>query len=303
MWTGRARLAQALVVLGIALGAPAVHGYVRSTSPKSGVPFTWLVSCLVVQPDSRGSQDLTIDQINTTLARAVSNWTSRTTDCSYLRLSMVPANGPLETVADGQPSLVFRDKVWARPGGMPHDPNAIGLTTVFHVSTPGLPGDATILDTDIELNGVNWTFVIEPTVAQARSGTFGLADLENTLTHELGHVQGLAHTCWDHITPTPPLNDRGQPIPDCNDPNLPDDIINTTMYPYSRMDGETSKRMLSDDDVRGICDVYTTTNNPPACFLSTTGGGCDVAAGHRPSWILALALVAAAIAVQRMRRA
>ena len=53
----------------------------------------------------------------------------------------------------------------------PHDPSAIGLTTVFFVDTPGKPGDGTILDADIELNGVNFTFTTDPANAQPAPGT------------------------------------------------------------------------------------------------------------------------------------
>ena len=125
-----------------------------------------------------------------------------------------------------------------------------------------------------------------------------LADLENTLTHELGHVQGLAHTCWDHITDTPPLDNLGNPIPDCNDPDLPASITDTTMYPYASMPGETSKRNLSADDVAGVCDVYQPLAGKLACYPEIDGGCSAAPASRRSRWPLgglalgALALVA-----------
>jgi hypothetical protein len=295
-----------VILLHLGFAAPA-SAYVRSTSATDGKPFVWLESCLAVKPDGRGSQDVPIDQINATLQRAVSNWTVHTNDCTYLRLSALPADGPQEVAADGQPVVVFRDQVWARPGGMPHDPAAIGLTTVFHIAAPGDPGDATILDADIELNGVNYTFTTDPVNATQRPSTFAVADLENTLTHELGHVQGLAHTCWDHITPNPPLDNNGNPIPDCNDPNLPDAILNTTMFPYATMPREISKRNLSMDDVAGICDVYPSTQPQNACFQHTTGGygnGCALVPGRArpPAPFALLVLVAGATWLVRRRR-
>jgi hypothetical protein len=257
------------------LSATGAGAYVRTTSDRSGVPVQWLQSCILVRPDSRGSQDVSIDQIESTLARSVTNWASRTLSCSYLRLQAAKAARVQEVGIDSQPSIVFRDKVWARPGSsVVRDPSIIALTTVFYVDTPGYVGDASILDADIELNGVNYTFTIDNAGATPRPNT-ELADLENTLTHELGHVQGLGHTCWDHIKEMPPRDHLGQPIPDCN-LTLPQSILETTMYPYPLMEGETSKRDLAQDDIDGICAVYPATDPVPACHQELNGG-CDLA--------------------------
>jgi uncharacterized protein (TIGR03382 family) len=189
---------------------------------------------------------------------------------------------------DGRPTVVFRDVRWSDARGEPRDPGIIALTTVFYVDTPGYLGDATILDADVELNGVNYTFTTDVTTAMPRLGT-EVADLENTLTHELGHVQGLGHTCWDHVRDTPPLDNRGQPIPDCRG-NLPQSILNTTMYPYPLMPGETSKRHLSQDDVNGVCDPYPLAGIPPPCQQEIDGGCAVTPHGAAGVWPLLLAL-------------
>ncbi len=291
--------ARLLTVLAALLSTTSASAYVRATSPKSGKPFVWLESCIVVQADGRGSQDLPIDVVDATLARAAANWSSLTDTCGDLRLTTTPARGMAEVAADGRPVVVFRDLAWQRPGGMPHDPSAIGLTTVFHVSTPGLPGDATILDTDIELNGVNFTFTTDPANAMPRLDTV-IADLENTLTHELGHVQGLAHTCWDHQSDTPPSDDQGMPAPDCDGP-LPQTVMDATMYPYALMPGEISKRSLTDDDERGVCNTYPNSQPQAACFQRVQNGGlgCGVAADRAP--VGGLLLVLALVQVLRSR--
>jgi hypothetical protein len=216
---------------------------------------------------------------------------------------MEPAHAVLDVAADGQNAVVFRHDQWARPGGMPHDPAAIGLTTVFFIDTPGRLGDASILDADIELNAVSFTFTTDPSSATARPGT-SIADLENTLTHELGHVQGLAHNCWDHVTATPPLDNLGNPILDCGS-TLPASITMATMFPYARS-GEISKRNLSSDDVQGVCEVYPPTGTPPACFLNVRSG-CAVAnggarpCGNLPQALPLLLLAIAALAIARGR--
>jgi hypothetical protein len=268
------------------------------------------VRCLLVTTDARGSKDIPLDVVDATLRRAVSNWTTRTDGCAYLLLASKPGTRVADVAIDGQPTVVFRNETWARPGAsMPHDPSAIGLTTVFYVDTPGLRGDATILDADVELNNVNYTFTTDPASAQPRSGTM-LADLENTMTHELGHVQGLAHTCWDHLTPEPPLDNLGNSIPDCNGV-VPQSILQTTMYPYALMPGETSKRHLSDDDVKGVCDVYPSPPPgapAPACFADVEGG-CGIARGRPGRWAATggplrtlPALIALAMLLWRRRR-
>ncbi len=264
-----ARLACIVAVLAGA-GAPA-RGYVRTTTEASGVPVQWNEQCVVVTIDRRGSKDISLDDIATTLQRSINNWRRRTDTCGGLTLSMQPATRVLDVAPDGLPAVIFRNDEWRRPGHPPHDPSAIGLTTVMYVATPGLPGDGTILDADIELNNVNYTFTTTPDTATPRPGT-ELADLENTLTHELGHVQGLAHTCWDHTTAEPPLDNNGQPIPDCASGTLPASITGTTMYPYATMPGETSKRTLSDDDVHGVCDVYAPLAGKLSCYSEIDGG-------------------------------
>ncbi len=301
----RARSVFAVALLWCALLARPAVAYVRTTTETSGVPVQWNEKCIVVTIDLRGSKDVPLPDIATTLARAVNNWTSRTGSCGGLLLASRPAYKVLDVDADGLPAVIFRNDAWQRPGHPPHDPAAIGLTTVMYVNTPGLPGDGTILDADIELNNVNYTFTTDPANAVARPDT-QIADLENTLTHELGHVQGLAHTCWDHLTPTPPLDSNGMPIPDCNDPMLPASITTTTMYPYATMPGETSKRTLSPDDVAGVCQVYQPLVGKLSCYPEIDGGACSAApSDRRARWPLApvtLAVGGGALALARRRR-
>ncbi|MCA1665159.1 MAG: hypothetical protein LC659_12975, partial [Myxococcales bacterium] len=140
-----------------------VAAYVRTTTETSGVPVQWNEKCVVVTIDERGSKDVSLPDLAATLARAVGNWTKRTGACGGLSLASRAAYKVLDVAADGLPAVVFRNEAWQRPGHAPHDPSAIGLTTVLYVNTPGQPGDGTILDADIELNNVNYTFSIDPT--------------------------------------------------------------------------------------------------------------------------------------------
>src|SRR5678815_858653 len=126
------------VALSLIFLAGSAAAYVRTTSDKSGVPVKWLERCITVRPDGAGSQDLSPEEIQGTLARAVDNWSSRTSSCGYLALSAGEASLGGRYGIDGRPTVVFRDQRWTDSRGVnPRDPRIIALTTVFYVDTPG----------------------------------------------------------------------------------------------------------------------------------------------------------------------
>jgi hypothetical protein len=279
-----------------------------STRTNSGTAVRWPTRCIVIAPDARGdisSDDIDANAIDATLARATENWNARMKGCSFMQLGVVPATRALEAVSDGRPALVFRSDVWGR-GDKMYDPSAIGVTTVWFADRPGDPADGQITDADIELNAVNYSFTNQPATAQARVGT-KVADLENTLTHELGHVMGLAHTCWDHKTDTPPPDETGAPAPDCNATNLPPKVTMATMFPYAD-ERAVNMRVVGDDDLKGVCDTYPMNDTPPACYaFIVESGGCampqprDAPAHTARNLAIALAVGAALLALKRRR--
>lgn len=277
-WQHRAgRVALSFIWLGAlsALASPAA-AYVRTRTP-SGTPVHWEMRCIVLSPDARGDQsgdDITNDDIESTLVAATSAWNDRIQTCGTLELGVNPPTQALAAVSDGRPALVFDSVTWGRDG-MAYDPSIIALTTVWYSDHPNDATDGEISDADIELDAVNFTFTTTPASATARPGT-EIADLQNTLTHELGHVMGLAHTCWDHTAgePTAPLDNNGNPAPDCYlAPDLPPAIMDATMYPYSTP-GSTAMRTVGDDDLAGVCDSYPDTAEPMACYGYIKNGGC-----------------------------
>ena len=106
---------------------------------------------------------------------------------------------------------------WPHPGVL----GEVALTTVTAVVETG-----EILDADIEINDDQNDF--------ATSGAPGFADLDSALTHEAGHVLGLAHS----------------------------DQADATMFWSAR---GTSLRSLEADDVAGICAIYPSAPVPAAC--------------------------------------
>ena len=265
----------ATVMLALVGFAGSVHAYVRTTSERSGRPLFWGVRCLPMQPDARGSQDLPLSTVQQSLAQAARNWSGHTNACSSLVVFGVPPAGVLDAQPDDQHLVTFRDHGWDDSA------NVVAKTVLWHLDVPGSVNDGLILDADIKLNGTQFTFITDAATA-ARVGT-DVADLEGTLTHELGHVMGLQHTCWDEVGPQP-VDDQGQPVPTCGGP-LPPSVTQATMYPYTVPPGSTAMRQVSDDDVRGICGPYPA-GSDAACF-NHLQGGCSMAttATSGPGWL------------------
>jgi hypothetical protein len=299
---------RALVAAAIALGVAAdASAYVRNRTP-DGIPVAWPGSCVFVTPDSGGTPDLPSEMVFATAKKALQNWMSADASCSYLQLQYdTPA--ALEAHLDGKNVIKFRTDKWCHPEdaqehNVCYSSVATGITTVFYIDKGAHEG--TLIDADIELNDINFTFVIEPSTTQARPGTV-VSDLENTLTHELGHVQGLDHTCNNGTSPPQEVDQNGMPPPSCDALNsLPaaerTTIVNATMFPVA-MAGETSKRMPTADDVAGICAGYPRAKDPMVCkpINLSDYGGCSMM-GRAPASLGILLVVLLALAALATRR-
>jgi hypothetical protein len=97
-----------------------------------------------------------------------------------------------------------------------HSPRAIAMTLMWHSRTTG-----EILDTDIELNLGAGTFA--DCVAGSCNGS--MVDLQNTITHEAGHVLGLGHST----------------------------DVDSTMAAQTVGAIDIQKRSLAPDDIAGYC--------------------------------------------------
>ena len=201
-----------------AVAAAPARAFVRSVTD-TGTPVFWQGNCAFIVPDSAVIPDLTPDAVIGTFNRVLANWQGPTVDagCGYLRIHLA-APATVDAHLDYQNVIKFRTDKWCRPAekGRPemcYAAQAAAITTVFYQTAPGHSNDGQIVDADIELNAINYTFANLPTSASPRPGT-QIADLENTLTHEIGHFQGLDHTCWDSDSiPKDPLDDAGNPVP------------------------------------------------------------------------------------------
>ncbi len=282
-------------------------GFVRTGPTGSGHYLYWESSCVQVTVDSAGTKEIPGDQEFAVIDAAIAEWTTKTAGCSYFSIQS-EGRAPVEVGTDMVNVIKFRDSAWCRPA-VGNDPArcyssaAAGITTAVYVDDANSPRDGAIVDADVEINGADFAIAI----GGATLGNHACKqDLANTLTHELGHLQGLEHTCTTPGDP-PRLDGDGQPVPACNSTDDPK-ITLATMYNYASCD-ETSKATLEPDDVAGICRTYPTAASPGACHaVGDTGGCCSVvprAPGTNPALPVALLPVAGlgAFVLTRRRRA
>jgi hypothetical protein len=157
-----------------------------------------------------------------------------------------------------------------------HGDGTIALTTTTFSFRSG-----TIYDADIEFNasphfdGSSFLFTTvdgPPCDESAPSPACAASDIQNTLTHEIGHVVGL-----DHV-----------------------DTVGSTMEPTAPT-GEISKRSLDRGTEAGFCETYPPGAPSPPCddavtisrqvlaINKGTNTGCGVTGGAMPFlWMLAL---------------
>jgi hypothetical protein len=284
----------------ILLCASSAQAFVRTRSSKGeGIPSYWPGSCVFLLTDSRGSQDMPIEQVTSIVKKSTDNWAG---SCSYLTFTH-DAPAEQEAKYDGVNVVRFRRDRWS-PGGdagkMAYSPVAAAITSVFMINDND-PKDGLILDADIELNEINFTFANITDVTNlpmARTNTT-IADLENTLTHELGHLMGLSHTCRDQASFANDLDENGNVPPQCDalmSVSVADrtKITTATMYNFADA-GEIKKRTPTADDLAGICNAYPPDNlGGKVCERTdlkklTSRGGCDAAPGGSwAPWMLGL---------------
>lgn len=285
--------------------------YVRTTDSMHH-PLHWASGCANVTVDAAGTRAFTMDQELAAIDASIGEWNTKTASCSSFQLvnegtgSAKPGNDKVNLItihdtaafkcASGRNSWGGRPAV----GNVPEScfsSQAAGVTTVIYISDPNSSRYGEIVDADVEINNVDFTVTVngQPNLGPCH------AELQNTLTHELGHLQGLEHTCWlnDGVHANPMWTDNlGNPVPECSATN-PQSIKDATMYPTQDC-GETIKESLSADDIQAMCDIYPK-STPLACVApSSASGGCCSASGDRPE--LSFLLAGTTVLALRRRR-
>lgn len=272
----------AAVVL-VALAPAAARAWCQQTTHDDdtcgaapGTPLLWEGNCLQYSIYEAGSADLPLDVVRDVIGRSFDVWHEARRDpdgpCSYISFfeTDLATCDAVEYRSEGgnMNLVVFRETGWRTTRN--HSPASMGLTTVLFD-----PKSGRILSADMELNGENFTFTDDPVNADA--------DLQNTATHEAGHVIGLAHT----------------------------PVEEATMY-GSSTSGETLKATLHPDDVDAVCTMYPIAEDPgeclyprggldPACTPVDDGCGCRSPGDTRGSAGAIVVVAAFAIVIARRR--
>jgi hypothetical protein len=247
-----------------------------------GKPLFWAQPCFGFSVQQNASKQVPWDTADATAKLAFLTWLGADCGAGTHPNMQVADFGPVECAAreynqnGGNANIiVFRDDAWPYAGQW----NTLALTTVTYSLDTG-----EIYDADMEINSSDVVLTTTDTNVQF--------DLLSIMTHEAGHMLGLAHS------------------------KAPDSTMGRQY-----LAGDINLRTLATDDMTAICTVYppSAAADPSSCdpaprhgFQSFCGpapeedSGCTLgpASRHRgwPSALLA-ALGAGAMLVRRRKRA
>lgn len=267
-------LATTLVAVFVLMASPARAFECTRVAPDVGPSLTWKSRQVRWVLDGRLSPQIADrDGARAAIEASFDTWSK--VPCSDFEFILSEVrDGATAGAPDGGP---YENVVTFISGGWVYDKEVIALTTTAFDNRTGQ-----ILDADIEINEQHFQFSL-PQESCARMP--GNMDLQNTLTHEVGHVVGLDH---------PPIDPRFE---------------ETTMY-ASAPPCEIEKRSLADDDMAALCAIYPLGRETQPCFApegpdfvvidSDDGLGC-ASAGSPPFGALLLVLGLGVVRARRRR--
>lgn len=223
------------------------------------------------------------------VSAAFATWSRQLATCASLRFEEHPRVDSRIAADNGRTLVLFRqvdcDEVMPACSGDPkacgnerdcweHANGALAITTTTYD-----PNTGRISDSDIELNTPRFIFTTvdaPPCIAPFFNTSCVASDVQNTVTHEVGHVLGLGHS----PDPASTMSESAQP-------------------------GELSKRTLDADSKQFVCDVYPAGKPSHTCKIPAYDGelgkaksGCSAA----PAPALLFALLALLLRTARSWR-
>ena len=177
------------------------------------MPVHWITPCISYYLNENGTNQMKLADVQTVVKKSINAWNQPKRSSLQLHYSgftnedRVGYNPYTSLNAN---IIVFRDSKWTESKSI------MALTSVTHNAVTG-----EIYDADIEVNTATYKFGIVEKAGKK------VVDLENTLTHEIGHTFGLAHST----------------------------VNGATMSVYAA-NGETNLRTLENDDLSAIASIY-----------------------------------------------
>jgi hypothetical protein len=304
------------VILGLGLGlgrAPSAQAYIRARTEVTDVPYFWhdprVILEMAVPPDGIG---ISATDLRTASTAALRAWSKPALSCTEVALQVAPDMVEDQIAKrDGHDRIILRTGAWCRdPTAMTdcHDADLVALTTWFVRNAPGAPDDGQILEADIEVNTVDFSFAMIPNGMVSARDYLDHYDLTSALTHEAGHFLGLAHDCRQSGEIVF-VDQHGVAAPACSSTAAQTPaILDDTMYPVLNP-VDVKQRTLAPDDTQAACDIYPLGSLPNDTWTGSIG--CAVAppdghlAGRRERLAVALTggpLALAAVLRRRRRR-
>lgn len=217
-----------VAVLGVSSGAAA---YVRQTvMGDPSTPLFWQRRLIEVRPAYDSCADVAPGEVRNAVLASMEEWMlAGGSGCTDLILVEGEPPSGLDTNLDG--GMIDRQNriVWREAWPDMADPSALAITTIVYETASGEIQDA---DIDVNAEGFFWT----------AGDAMIVNDIQNTVTHEIGHLIGLAHTGDSEAT----------------------------MF-ASSAPGDVAKRTLHPDDIDGICTIYPVGGDTPGGLGRTSG--------------------------------
>lgn len=252
-----------VLVLAAALGQTYSRTRMSDSNPASQCIWWKENTTISIRPNAAGNPETPGDTEFVAIGAAITTWQTELAGCSSLTLTegarsqsrLVEYDSAVS--ATNENLVVFRQRPCRQvvPVGDSCSSNgscankydcwdftdgAIAITT-----TSFSPKTAQIFDSDIELNTPAYFFTTVDMPVCARGGegfTCVATDVQNTMTHELGHLLGLAHVA----------------------------DVASTMSARAAL-GELNKRSLDPGSKRFVCDVYPRGMPSKTCFTPKLG--------------------------------